>query len=128
MLCWNCKKEIPEWAKRCVHCEAEAASVIGPSENSSVLDLLEHLPPEEVEKLRALAHSDLTVEECVNQALVGPCPNCKSPNTGDCDEDPEIEDICIGRCFECGQFWCLECDKLLDKRKPRCTCMDGDED
>ena len=52
---------------------------------------------------------------------------CRSENTGDCEHDPEINDILVGRCFDCGQLWCTECDRLLKKDCPSCECWEEDE-
>ena len=45
--------------------------------------------------------------------MVGECPKCGSDQVGDCDADPEIDNILVGRCFECGQLWCVECGEPL---------------
>jgi hypothetical protein len=59
--------------------------------------------------------------------MIGPCPNCGSDQTSDCDADPEINDILVGRCYECGHLWCTECGNTLTRKNPHGGCLDEDE-
>ncbi len=52
-------------------------------------------------------------EDFVNRIMVGDCPQCGCSQTGDCENDPQIDDPCVGRCFECGQLWCLDCGEFF---------------
>jgi hypothetical protein len=60
-------------------------------------------------------------------SLVGPCPNCESDQTGDCDADPEINDPLVGRCYECGHTLCTDFGNVLTRNNPHCDCCDEDE-
>jgi hypothetical protein len=45
---------------------------------------------------------------------------------GNCEDDPEIEELLVGRCYECGKLWCIECRELLTPDNPKCPCWDED--
>lgn len=68
------------------------------------------------------------IEEFVNIIAVGNCPQCGSAKTGDCDSDPEIQDVCVGRCYDCGNLWCLEYGQKLDEDAPLRSCCDEEDD
>jgi hypothetical protein len=78
-------------------------------EQEAALDILANLDPAAMSEFRDAMEKSATAEEFVNRILVGDCPKCGSSNTGDCEHDPEIEDPCVARCFECGQLWCPDC-------------------
>jgi hypothetical protein len=125
MQCLNCGKSIPDTAKICQFCEAPVAEAPTKEEEQVVREVLGQMPPEALEELRAAFMESSTGEEFVNQLMTGSCPKCGSSNTGDCDDDPEIREILLGRCYDCGQLWCTECGQLLNA--PFCKCWAGDE-
>ena len=127
MQCWRCSKLIPKGAEKCKYCERLVVRGNDVEETrESVRDTCGSLPREVSGVLCELAQTCATSEEFVNLLMVDDCPSCGSPMTGDCEEDPQIEDICVGRCFECGHLWCLDCGRVFDEVKPICSC--GDED
>ena len=129
MNCWSCGKEIPAGAKHCQFCEAEVEPEPTEDELRVVGDMLAKMPPEALKELEAAFEQSKDGQDFVNRIMVGACPKCESSNTDDCDGDPEIDDMCVGRCFDCGQLWCCECGQLLTKEQPHCsTCEDVWED
>jgi hypothetical protein len=126
MRCLNCKREIPNTAKICMHCEAPVME--GPTEDelAAARDLLEQLPPDVFADLQRTVNDSATAEEFVNSIFVGDCPKCHSTSTGDCENDPEIGELLVGRCYDCGQLWCTECLALLTPEAPACPCWDED--
>lgn len=113
MKCWSCLKEIPDKAEFCPHCEAEVTEEPSAEEQAAVADMLELMSPELLSALGDAFDKSATGEDFVNRIMVGDCPQCGSSKTGDCENDPEIDDPCIGRCFECGQLWCLDCGEFF---------------
>jgi hypothetical protein len=109
MKCWSCGQEFSDSAKFCPHCEAGLVEGPTPEEEAAVANLLLGLGPEATSELIDAFNNSATGEEFVNRVMVGDCPKCGSSKTGDCDKDPEIDDPCIGRCFDCGQLWCIFC-------------------
>jgi len=68
------------------------------------------------ELTKALEESSATsVEEFISEIFVGDCPECGSRNTRDCEELPDIDDITIGLCNDCGRLWCTECGRTITK-------------
>jgi hypothetical protein len=128
MKCWNCQREIPETAKICVHCEEPVMPEPSAEEMEAARELLEQLPPEAVAELHEAIMSSSTANEFADRILVGDCPKCNSSKTGDCEDDPEIAELLVGRCYDCGQLWCTECCRLLDTAAPVCECWDEEED
>jgi hypothetical protein len=120
MRCWNCHRKIPDDAKACRYCEASVEDAPTVEEMEAVEEMLGEMPPEVVEELTQAFEGSTSAEEFVNRIMVGDCPKCGSSNTGDCDKDPDLEDICVGRCFTCGQLWCLDCGELFEKGQLRC--------
>src|SRR5262249_36648943 len=114
MRCWNCDRKIPPDAKICSHCEAPVTAAQSAEEIEAVRDILEHLPPEAEAELNQAFLDSTTAEEFADRILVGNCPKCDSRNTGNCENDPEISELLVGRCYDCGQFWCTECYRLLE--------------
>ena len=86
------------------------------------------MPPDVLQDLHKAVSESSTAEEFVNRIFVGDCPKCNSENTGCCENDPEIDNICVGRCFDCGQLFCTECLKLLEAGKTDCSCLDDDSE
>ena len=128
MRCWNCGKDIPDTAKICGFCEAEVKDEPTEEEQRIVGELLGEMPPEVLEELRATFVENETAKEFVNRIFVGDCPRCGSTETGDCENDPEIGELLVGRCYQCGQLWCTECLRLLKPDAPQCECWDEDVD
>lgn len=127
MRCWNCNKRLPKKAKICQFCEAPVQAGPTKEEEETVRDLFDQLPPEAMDEFRKAFESSATAEEFANLIMVGECPKCGSTDTGDCDSDPEIGEILVGRCYECGQLWCTECGRLLTVDKPSCPCWEEEE-
>jgi hypothetical protein len=113
MNCWSCQKEIPNNAQFCPHCEAEVTAEPSAKEQAAAASVLDAVSPDLLSELRDAFDKSASGEDFVNRILVGDCPQCGCSNTGDCEKDPEIDDPCVGRCFECGQLWCLDCGELF---------------
>jgi hypothetical protein len=127
MRCLNCGKTILDTAKICQFCEAPVKEGPTEEEEQAVREVLGQMPPEALEELQAAFFEGGTAEEFANRLMIGPCPKCGSLETGDCDDDPELNEILLARCFECGQFWCTMCGGLLDKAHPACPCWAEEE-
>lgn len=129
MRCWNCGRKLPEMAKVCGFCEATVGGEPTEQEEAVVRDLLKQMPPEAFAALRAAFESSDTAEDFANRIMEGDCPKCGSQETGDFGTDPEIgeEGILVGRCYRCGQLWCTECGRLLERDAPFCECWAEDE-
>jgi len=124
MRCLNCHKEIPDTAKVCQYCEAIVEPEPPPEAMRAMREFISQMPPGMVDALREEFERSGTAEEFTNRIMVGECPKCGSEQTGDCENDPEIDNILVGRCYACGQLWCTECGELLDQRSPACACWD----
>jgi hypothetical protein len=122
MKCWNCGRPVPKKARVCVHCEADLTQAPSVEEEAAVLEMLQQMPPEIMAELGEAMNDCGSAEEFANRILVGPCPSCGSGETGDCEEDPEIKELLVGRCYDCGQFWCTECGKMLEPKALTCPC------
>ena len=82
----------------------------------------------EIEKL--ISQSD-SGEDFVNRVMIGDCPECGSSKTGDCEHDPDIEDVTVGRCYDCGRLWCTICGGPYDPKEDgclMCQMMEDDEE
>ncbi len=134
MNCWSCQKEIPDNAEFCPHCETKVVAEPSAEEEAAAASLLAAISPDLLTELRDAFGKSATGEEFVNRIMVGDCPQCGSLKTGDCENDPEIDDPCVGRCFECGQLWCLDCGEFFkatqttDHNCPAWEEMDWDND
>jgi hypothetical protein len=128
MRCWNCGKRIPDTVKVCGFCEAAVEDEPTEEEKDVVRDLLKEIPPEAMDELRAAFEGSGTAEEFADRIFVGDCPKCGSEETGDCEADPEIEELLVGRCYQCGQLWCTECGQLLERDSPSCECWTEEDD
>ena len=91
------------------------------------MELLEQMPPDILAELGEAMSESASAEEFANRIMVGPCPSCASEQTGDCDTDPEIANLLVGRCYECGHLWCTECGNTLTQDHPLCDCLDEAE-
>jgi hypothetical protein len=127
MRCMNCNREIPKTAKICVHCESPVTPEPSAEELDAARALLDGLPPDALAELQQVFRDSATADEFVDRIFVGDCPTCASSNTGDCENDPEIGELLVGRCYDCGQLWCTECDKLLKLGATVCDCWDDDD-
>jgi hypothetical protein len=126
MRCSNCGKKIPKDARVCQYCEAAVEAEPSEEEKAAMSDLLEQMPPEALDELRAIFDESETAEEFADRIFVGDCPKCGSSDTGNCENDPEIGELLVGRCYQCGQLWCTECLQLLKPDSPSCPCWDED--
>lgn len=124
--CSNCGKEIPASAKACQHCEASLQEGPGEEEKQLVKQMLDQMDPEAREMLINAVNDADSAEELIRSVFVGSCPHCDSDNTGDCENDPEIDNPLVGRCFDCHFHWCTECGRTLDPKDPDCPCWDED--
>jgi len=86
-------------------------------EEDDFLEMFKALPKDiQDELLKAVEESGATsADDFVSDIFVGDCPQCGSSNTGDCEEVPEIEDITLGLCQDCGHMWCTECGRTVAK-------------
>ena len=78
------------------------------------MNALASLEPELIGELRDTFEKSATGEEFVKRIMVGDCPKCGSSKTADCENDPDIDDPCVARCFECGQLWCPDCGEFFN--------------
>jgi hypothetical protein len=126
MRCQNCGKKIPDKAKVCGSCEAAVEDEPTEEEEAVVSDLLGQMPPEALEELRSAFEDSDTAEDFADRIFVGDCPKCGSQDTGNCEADPEIRELLVGRCYQCGQLWCTECGELLKRDSLACECWEED--
>jgi hypothetical protein len=127
MRCLNCGKKIPRNAKICQFCEATVEPGPSKEEESLVRNLMDQLPPGSLEELRAAIERGDTAEQFADRVFVGDCPKCGGEETGNCEADPEIGELLVGRCYQCGQLWCTECGRLLQRDATSCECWEEDE-
>ncbi len=120
--CWNCGEEVPEDAKVCRRCEADLKNVppITDEDREAVGAFVDLLPEEARDAMRELFENSDTAEDFVNAIMVGSCPACGGENVGDCEKDPDYNDITLGRCFDCGTVWCTDCEYVLKKGETVC--------
>ena len=126
MQCLNCGRKIRKKAKVCEFCEAPVEAAPSEDEKEVVRDLLGQMPPEALDELQAAFEGSGTAEEFADRIFVGDCPKCGSEDTGNCEADPEIGELLVGRCYQCGQLWCTECRRLLSRKTPSCECWAED--
>ena len=86
---------------------------VTPEQQAMAMQMLQTLDPSTAIELMNLAQQCETGDEFANMIMVGPCPKCDSDKTDNCEEDPDIENPCIGRCTVCNQLWCCDCDELF---------------
>ena len=122
MRCQNCHEEIPDTAKACFRCEAPVVPAPTKEETDAAHQVLGQMTPEMMAELHQAMIECSTREDFVNRVLLGECPTCGSSKTGDCEHDPEINEILVARCYDCGQLWCAECTELLDPKALFCEC------
>src|ERR1700756_1067247 len=120
MKCSKCGKTIPSDKSLCVACEMDDDIDMMPEELAMAEELLKEMTPEMLDELKSAFNESGSAEEFANRIMVGPCPKCGSDNTSHWGDDPEIDDISVSRCKECGQLWCSLCEKPLDKSSPIC--------
>ena len=89
-------------------------------EIEAVAEMVSSLDDETKEALQAAFEQSGTAEEFANLIMIGECPRCGSAEVGDCDNDPVIDDICVGRCYQCGLLWCTECEEVLTEGQTSC--------
>ena len=87
-------------------------------EKQAVRELLEQMDPEAREALQNEFRLGKTAEEFANRIMVGECPKCRSEDTDHCEHDPEINEILVCRCYDCGRLWRTECGCLLNTEAP----------
>ncbi|TWT97440.1 SEC-C metal-binding domain-containing protein [Neorhodopirellula pilleata] len=85
---------------------------------AAFMEMMRQSNPEVWEVMKSMAEEYDDPDEFTNAIMVGPCPQCESSSTEDCECDPVIEDPCIGRCLDCRQLFCTDC---------RCTFEDADQ-
>jgi hypothetical protein len=127
MHCFNCLREIPDTAAICVHCEAPVMPEPTAEEMDAARALLQQLPPDAAAELHKAFLASETADDFVDRIFVGDCPSCDSSNTGHCENDPEIAELLVGRCYDCGQLFCTECCRLLEPQRPFCKCWNEDD-
>ncbi|MFW5923282.1 MAG: zinc-ribbon domain-containing protein [Planctomycetota bacterium] len=134
MLCWNCNEEIADEAKFCPHCEADMSEQPTEAEMEAAQQVFDSLSEEDQDMLTDVFSQFDTAEEAARSIMVGDCPACLSSNTNDCENDPDIQDISVGQCLDCGYIWCLECGQELSCEDPVCghwdlcaECPDNEE-
>src|SRR5437899_2397198 len=108
MRCLNCYREIPQSAKVCAYCEATVRDEPTAEERQAARALLEQLPIEAADDLHQAFLTSGTAEEFSAAILVGNCPKCGGLETGNCENDPDIGELLVGRSYDCGQLWCTE--------------------
>ncbi len=129
MLCWSCGKELPDNAARCSYCEADVSSLPNEQEMMAAREFLAHMEPEVISELHELLTTSKDGEEFVNRLMVGDCPACDSSKTGNCEHDPDVDDITIGRCFDCGYMWCTICGSQYEPGQVACElCAEEDDE
>lgn len=124
MKCWNCLRKLPKNAKACPFCEAAVEEQPSAEEFEMMREFLDQMPLDALGELGAVMAESESAEDFVNRILVGDCPKCNSSETGNCENDPEIDNIIVGRCYQCGHMWCTECERPLDPKSPKCPCWD----
>jgi len=127
MRCFNCRKEIPDDAVQCEFCEATVEPAPTEEEFRAVQEIMDQMDPGLLGALQDLAGRSATAEEFADRIMVGDCPKCGSEETGNCENDPDVDCIIAGRCFACGQLWCTDCGRLLKKEDPACPCWDEED-
>ncbi len=127
MLCWSCGKELPEDATRCSYCEADIVSLPNEHEMTAAREFLASMDPDLMSELHEMFESSENGEEFINRLMVGECPACDSDKTGNCEHDPDVDDITIGRCFDCGYMWCTICGTQYEPGQATCETCDAED-
>jgi hypothetical protein len=112
----------------CPYCEAAIEEEPSEEDKAMVWELLGQMPPEALAELQSAIEKSSTAEEFANRIFIGECPTCGSEDTGNCENDPDIGELVVGRCYECGQLWCTLCDRLLEPGQTTCPCWEEDEE
>jgi hypothetical protein len=124
MQCRNCLRTIPDTAKMCQFCEASVEEEPTEEQQEFLREMIEQATAEVLDTVDEARAKGLTAEEIANRVLSGECPKCGSEETGSCEDDPELGDACVSRCYECGQLWRTVCHRLLESNAPSCECWD----
>ncbi len=82
-------------------------------QQAMVMQMLQTMNPSMASELMNLAEQFDNAEDFANAIMIGPCSKCDSDNTTNCEDDPVIDNACIGRCTDCNQLWCCDCDELF---------------
>lgn len=122
MKCANCRKRIPSDVTSCPHCNRPVIPPLSQQAHDEVRHIFERMPSEVRDNLMSAFFRSQMRDEFIAQVMVGPCPKCNSDATHDCEHDPDVLDICVGRCKSCGQLWCLECRRLFALGQRICVC------
>ena len=124
MQCANCGKEIPDDAVMCKFCEARVEPEPSEEEAQAALEVLGKLDPAMRQEFLELMRTSKSADEFANRIFVGDCPKCGSARTDNCENDPEIGELLVGRCSDCGYLWCTMCDRPY-KGEP-CECWEDE--
>ena len=128
MKCQKCGTKLKKAVLTCHRCGHLNEQEPTPDSRRAVDEALAGLPEDAVGALREAfdegVAKGLTAEEFSNMVMVGSCPKCGSTDTGDCDDDPEINNILVATCYKCGHYWCPDCGRPLVPSAPACSCMD----
>jgi len=85
-----------------------------PDEVAAFMEMIRQSNPEILDAMKAMAENYSDPDEFANAIMVGPCPQCESGATEDCECDPVIDDPCVGRCLDCRQLFCTDCRCLFE--------------
>jgi len=128
MQCMNCGQQLPPDAKVCAACEAPVEPEMSAEDLKLARAVLDNMPPDALAELMALAEDSESAEDFADRIFVGDCPECGSEDTGNCESDPEIGELLVGRCYQCGHLWCTECGKTMSLAAHQCPCWDEEFD
>ena len=95
MKCWNCGYEVQPNTQVCRRCEADQREhkESDPTVLNETISVVENQNPGLLESLRSVAERHGTAEDFVNAIFLGPCPECESEKVGDCEHDPDYENL-----------------------------------
>ena len=85
-----------------------------PAQAEMLIQMFRNIDPDAASELVNLTDQCESEDDFVNMIMVGPCPNCESVDTSDCEDDPAIDDPTIGVCNDCGLRWCCDCDETFE--------------
>ena len=126
MQCINCGKKIPDNAVMCQFCEAVVESEPTEEEARAALEALEGIDPKALQEFLDVMRASKTADEFANRILVGDCPKCGSEKTDNCENDPDVGNLLVGRCSDCGHLWCTLCGRPYEGAD--CECWDESEE
>jgi len=93
---------------------------ISEEEEKAVEEACKLLSPEDLQSLFEEAKEAAPLDDFLNSVFVGDCPRCGSNKTMDGEGVPDLDDITVGLCRECGCMWCLECEQIFEKNQKGC--------